>query len=71
MKKVIAIEGMMCQMCVKHATKALAAVEGVDAVEVSLENKNAVVTMSKDVPAEALAAAVTEAGYTPGECAVL
>ena len=48
-----------------------AAVEGVDAVEVSLENKNAIVTMSKDVPAEALAAAVTEAGYTPGECAVL
>ena len=71
MQKVIAIEGMMCQMCVKHATKALAAVDGVEAVEVSLEKKNAVLTLSKDVPAEALAAAVTEAGYTPGECRAL
>ena len=71
MKKMIAIEGMMCQMCVKHATKALAAVDGVESVEVSLENKNAIVTLNKDVADAALAAAVTEAGYTPGECQVL
>ena len=71
MKKQIAVEGMMCQMCVKHVNKALAAVDGVASVEVSLENKNAVVTLDKDVADAVLAAAVTDAGYTPGAVAVL
>lgn len=43
MKKTIKIEGMMCQHCVKAATKALEGVAGVTAVTVSLEDKQAVV----------------------------
>ena len=35
MKKTVKIEGMMCQMCVKHVKKALEALD--PAVEVSLE----------------------------------
>lgn len=30
---------MMCQHCVAHVNKALSGIEGVEAVEVSLENK--------------------------------
>ena len=41
MKKVLHVEGMMCQMCVKHVTQALKNVAGVEAVEVSLEAKTA------------------------------
>ena len=63
MKKQLSIEGMMCQNCVKHVTRALEGVAGVSAVEVSLENKQAVVTAGGDVSDEALRSAVTEAGY--------
>lgn len=61
MKKTISIEGMMCQHCVAHVTKALTGVAGVESVEVSLENNNAVVVGSADD--KALKEAVTEAGY--------
>ena len=48
MSKTISIEGMMCQHCVAHVTKALTEVPGVTSVNVSLEHKNAVVTGSAD-----------------------
>lgn len=63
MKKVLDIEGMMCQHCVAHVNKALSGVEGVEAVEVSLENKNAAVTLAADVSDDALVKAVVDAGY--------
>ena len=61
MKKTVKIEGMMCMHCVKHVDKALNAVEGVTAVNVSLEEKQAVVEGS--MTDEALKAAVEDAGY--------
>ena len=61
MSKTMSIEGMMCQHCVAHVTKALTEVPGVTSVNVSLENKNAVVTGSADD--KALIDAVTDAGY--------
>lgn len=63
MKKTIAIEGMMCAHCVAHVDKALRNVDGVSEVTVSLEDKNAVVTLSGSVTDDQLRAAVTEAGY--------
>ncbi len=63
MKKVLDVEGMMCQHCVAHVTKALQGVAGVEAVEVSLENKNAVVTLAADVADDVLTKAVVDAGY--------
>lgn len=63
MKKVLDIEGMMCQHCVAHVTKALQGIAGVEAVEVSLENKNAAVTLAADVSDDALVKAVVDAGY--------
>lgn len=62
-KKVISIEGMMCQHCVKHATEALQKVDGVTSVEVSLENKNAVVYVNDSVTDDMLKNAIIEAGY--------
>lgn len=63
MKKVLDIEGMMCQHCVAHVNKALSGIEGVEAVEVSLENKNAAVTLAADVSDDALVKAIVDAGY--------
>ncbi len=63
MKKVLHVEGMMCQHCVNHVTKALSGIEGVEAVEVSLENKTAAVSLAKDVAADVLTQAVVDAGY--------
>lgn len=63
MKKVLDIEGMMCQHCVAHVNKALSGIEGVEDVEVSLENKNAAVTLAADVSDDALVKAVVDAGY--------
>ena len=63
MEKTISIEGMMCSHCTGRVQKALEAVAGVSKVEVSLENKNAVVTLAENVADDTLKAAVTDAGY--------
>lgn len=63
MQKTVNIEGMMCQHCVAHATEALKGVPGVEDAQVSLENKNAVVTLAADVDDQALIDAVVAAGY--------
>ncbi len=63
MTKVISIEGMMCNHCTGTVQKALEAVEGVKAVTMSLEQKNATVELASDVADEVLAKAVVDAGY--------
>ncbi len=60
MEKKLVIEGMMCQHCVAHVTKALNALPGVEA-KVDLDSKTATVTGPADDAA--LKAAVEEAGY--------
>lgn len=60
MTKTLKIEGMMCQHCAAHVTKALNGLPGVTA-EVDLERKTATVTGSADDAA--LKKAVEDAGY--------
>ena len=68
MKKTVYIEGMMCMHCVAHVKKALEALDGVSEADVQLDEKRAVVTLSKPVADDALLAAVTDAGYTALRC---
>ncbi len=63
MTKTLHVEGMMCMHCVAHVQKALAQVQNVTSVEVSLDAKTAVVTLSAPVDNDVLINAVTEAGY--------
>ena len=63
MTKTMIIEGMMCTHCTGRVEKALAAVEGVSAVEMSLEGKSATVTLSAQVSDQVLTDTVTQAGY--------
>lgn len=60
MTKTLGIEGMMCNHCKATVEKALGAVDGVESVLVSLEDKNAIVTLSKDVDDETLKKAVED-----------
>lgn len=68
MKKTVYINGMMCSHCTAHVQKALGALDGVESVEVSLEDKKAVLTLNKNIDDAVITAAVREAGYEPIKC---
>ena len=63
MEKVLKIEGMMCNHCVMHVQKALAAIPGVEDVAVSLEDKSAHVKLHQNVSNDAFKTVVQDVGY--------
>lgn len=61
---VLSVEGMMCNHCVGRVEKALMGCEGVQGVEVSLENHSATVRLQQETtPVQPLLDALKEAGY--------
>jgi Cu+-exporting ATPase len=62
MKKVMDIEGMMCQHCVAHVKKALEGIDGVQA-DVNLDKNQATVISNKEISNDVLIQAVKDAGY--------
>ena len=63
MKTTLKIDGMTCDNCVNHVTKALKDVVGVLLAEVTLEDEIAMIEHGDHVTMEILVAAVEEAGY--------
>lgn len=63
LKTTLKIEGMMCKNCVKHVHNALSKMDGVTDVEVSLENKNAIVTSDKEISTADFSKVIEDAGY--------
>ena len=63
MQKLIHVEGMGCQNCVKHVKEALETLDGVTSAEVSLEKNNALIIFTKDIADTAIIAAIEDAGY--------
>lgn len=63
MKKILEVEGMMCEHCKAAVEKALASVDGVKSSDADLKAGTASVTLTSDVTDETLAQAVTDAGY--------
>lgn len=63
-KKTISIEGMSCNHCKMSVEKALSSIEGVTKVEVSLENKNAIIESSKEIDDNKIKQAIEEIGFT-------
>jgi len=63
MTRTVTIKGMMCPNCEKHVKRALEALDGVLSAEASHEKGTAVLTLAADVSAEAVKAAVADAGY--------
>ncbi|MBR2421224.1 MAG: metal-transporting ATPase, partial [Oscillospiraceae bacterium] len=68
-EKTLKIEGMMCNHCVMHVQKTLAAVPGVAEVSVSLDEKNAKVKLKQNVADETFKTAIEDAGYQLTEIA--
>ncbi|WP_312643711.1 heavy metal translocating P-type ATPase [Hydrogenoanaerobacterium sp.] len=64
MTKTIHIEGMSCSHCTGRVEQVLTAFPEVESAVVSLEGKNAVVSLKKDVPDAVLTKLITDAGYT-------
>jgi copper chaperone CopZ len=61
------VQGMTCSSCVKHVSKALQAVPGVDAVAVDLASGHVKVTTSAPVTSAALIAALKDEDYVAQE----
>lgn len=64
MKKIISIEGMMCDHCAGTVKGALEAVDGVKSVKVELKKKSATVKLADEVSNDTLSKAVTDSGFT-------
>lgn len=63
MQTTLKIEGMMCKHCQKHVHDALAKMDGVTNVEVSLENNSATVTATREISLDDFAKIIDDAGY--------
>ncbi|MGQ3328625.1 MULTISPECIES: heavy-metal-associated domain-containing protein [Halorubrum] len=61
MSQTITVEGMSCEHCEQSVTEALEGVEGVESATADRESESA--TVEGDAEADALASAVSEAGY--------
>jgi len=62
-KKEIIIEGMHCNHCKMAVEKVLNAIEGIDAAQVILEDKKAIIELSKDISNEVIRKAIEEEGF--------
>ena len=61
--KTIYIEGMQCNHCKMSVEKALSAIDGVANVEVSLENKKAIIESNKEIANSTIENLIQEAGF--------
>lgn len=57
------VRDMSCAHCVQAIQQAVAALPGVQTVEVMLETKTVTVAHTPDVTSDAIVAAITDAGY--------
>ena len=67
-KVVITVEGMTCEACAKSINSALSKIQGISAVNVSLERGEAIVGFDnnfKDIHTNRLLTAVEDIGYKP------
>lgn len=65
--KTISIEGMQCNHCKMTVEKALSSIDGVTNVEVSLENKTAVIETSKEILDNTIKNVIEDSGFTVTE----
>lgn len=60
------IGGMSCNNCVRHVRRALEAVPGVEIKEVQIGSASVLIDPAR-VSVDTIQAALTEAGYQPGQ----
>lgn len=57
------VQGMTCGSCVRHVTQALSALDGVDSVQVSLQEGTVCVVHDSDADESQFMKALSEEGY--------
>lgn len=62
--KTISIEGMQCNHCKMTVEKALGTIDGITNVEVSLENKTAIIETSKEISDDTIKNVIEDSGFT-------
>lgn len=65
--KTISIEGMQCNHCKMTVEKALGTIDGITNVEVSLENKTAIIETSKEISDDTIKNVIEDSGFTVTE----
>lgn len=64
MRKKLLVDGMSCMNCVRHLKEALQEdIKGLEVIDVSLENKCAVVEVNDNVSDEMIKAVIDDLGY--------
>lgn len=64
----MSIDGMVCSACQSSVKKTIKSLDGVKDVEVSLENRNAIVTFYPNlIKADSIQKAVNKGGFTAGK----
>ncbi len=63
MKKKIIIDGMSCAHCSTRVANSLNEIDGVESTTVQLENKCAIVELSKNVENQILTDAILDTGF--------
>ena len=62
-EKIVYIDGMQCNHCKMSVEKALNSIEEVENVNVSLEDKKAIISLNGDVSNEKIKQVIDEAGF--------
>lgn len=64
MRKKLLVDGMSCMNCVRHLKEALQEdIKGLEVIDVSLENKCALVEVNDNVSDEMIKAVIDDLGY--------
>lgn len=63
MTKTVKIDGMMCGHCTARVEKMLSAIDGIDSVKASVENKEAVIEMNKEIADGVIRKVIENCGY--------
>lgn len=63
MTKILYVDGMMCEKCEMHVTRALESIEGVKVSRIEREQKIVAVELSREISEDTLREAVEKAGY--------
>ena len=66
-EKEILIDGMMCENCTARVKKVLSALDEVESVDVSLENKKAIIKTSKEIENSIIKETIEDIGFTVKE----
>ena len=62
-KMIVKVDGMMCENCAKHVSKALISIAGIENVDIDLANKEALVDYFGSINEKEISDAINEAGY--------